>query len=291
MNPLRKPSPALHPPGLRPAAARRHQGERSVEEYGWVVEEKPLFIDIENGDRYTLLRTESDGGGAAVAYTAEEGVLAEAELPDTLALAAGFLVSEGIIEGFSDLRSMAICADAPTHLRVVLARPERTRRGGRLVASACGFCGEGEAEESFRLPVVPDRLRLTHDRLSEIMRRMEKRQPLFQATGGTHCAGLFDAEGQLLALAEDIGRHNALDKVIGERLLRGGEVAGCGALLSGRVSVELVAKAARCGIELISAISAPTSLAIETAERCGITLCAFVRQGRMTVYSHPQRLQ
>ena len=100
----------------------------------------------------------------------------------------------------------------------------------------------------------------------------------------------FTAEGKLLAVAEDIGRHSALDKAIGKCLLRGLRPAGCGAMLSGRVSLEMVSKCVRAGIELITAVSAPTSMAIDVAGRCGVTLCAFVRETRATVFTHPGRI-
>jgi FdhD protein len=115
-------------------------------------------------------------------------------------------------------------------------------------------------------------------------------QALFDECGGTHAAGIYDAEGKILASAEDAGRHNALDKSIGKCLLQQTSTAGLAAALSGRVSLEMVSKGARAGIELISAISAPTTLAIEVADRCGITLCAFVRETRATVFTHPHRV-
>jgi len=121
-------------------------------------------------------------------------------------------------------------------------------------------------------------------------RAVREQQVLFQACGGTHAVGIFDGRGQLLVVAEDTGRHNALDKAIGKSLLGGIPVAGCGVVLSGRASLEIVGKCARAGIELVSAISAPTSLAVEVAERCNITLCAFVRESRATVLSHPRRV-
>ncbi|MBI3147840.1 MAG: formate dehydrogenase accessory sulfurtransferase FdhD [Betaproteobacteria bacterium] len=276
---------------MRPAVARRHHGGRSFDEHGWVVEEAPLFIDIVGAGSYTLMRTAAQGAEEACAYTVADGVLAEAGVPDSLALAAGFLLSEGIVADFGEVQSMALCADTPEHLRVELFDPSRAPRGGRLVASACGLCGESTGQHpAAGLPQVGRALHLVLADLPRLMTEMERRQPIFRATGGSHSAGLFDASAHLVAVAEDLGRHNALDKVIGEAVLTGRLRPGCGVLLSGRVSLELVAKAARAGVELISAISAPTSLAIDTAERCGISLCGFVRQGRATVYTHSERL-
>ena len=127
--------------------------------------------------------------------------------------------------------------------------------------------------------------------LKEAGEKLRERQALFEACGGTHAAGIFDADGELVAHAEDTGRHNALDKAIGRCIRSGCTPAGCGVVLSGRVSLEMVAKCVRAGIELISAISAPTSLAVELADRCGVTLCAFVRETRATVFTHSQRVR
>jgi FdhD protein len=102
---------------------------------------------------------------------------------------------------------------------------------------------------------------------------------------------VFNADGELLALGEDIGRHNALDKAVGKCLMRGLPLAGRGAVLSGRVSLELVAKAARAGLEMLVAVSAPSSLAIQAAQRCNITLCGFVRGERATAYTHTHRIE
>lgn len=123
---------------------------------------------------------------------------------------------------------------------------------------------------------------------------LHRAQELFPRTGGTHAALLAEVSGRRLAFAEDVGRHNALDKAIGACLLepRWRQVpAGALAMLSGRVSVELIVKCARAGIELVAAVSAPTATAVEAAQRCGITLCGFVRPGRLTVFTHRHRLR
>jgi FdhD protein len=123
------------------------------------------------------------------------------------------------------------------------------------------------------------------------MTALHEQQALYKSTGGTHAVLLFDGAGAAVAFAEDIGRHNALDKAVGKLLLAGRTAAGCGAVLSGRVSFEMIAKCATAGVELVLAVSAPTSLALEAAQRCGITLCAFVRDGGATVYTHPERIR
>ena len=213
---------------------------------------------------------------------------------DLRALAVGFAFTEGIIGGASDVLSLAACEDDPGVIRLWPARPGEARAPERnlLVTSSCGLCGSRAAVEAFfeTATRVGDSLRLSHESLVGIMGAMRPRQALFSATGGTHAAGICDAQGRISAFAEDVGRHNALDKAIGQCLLAGGSAAGCVALLSGRVSFELVAKCARAGVELIAAVSAPSSLAVRAAEHCGITLCGFVREGRATVYANPRRL-
>jgi FdhD protein len=160
-----------------------------------------------------------------------------------------------------------------------------------VIVSAGGLsAGETREELLATLPRVGDRLRVPAETLRTASEAMRHRQVIYPQSGGTHAAGIFDAEGQVLAFAEDIGRHNALDKAVGKCLLAGRSTAGCGAALSGRVSLEMVTKCARAGLEIISAVSAPTSLACEAARRCNITLCATVRDNKATVFTHPQRI-
>jgi len=119
---------------------------------------------------------------------------------------------------------------------------------------------------------------------------MHSMQKLFETTGGAHAAGIFDKSGSIIAFAEDIGRHSAFDKAIGKCLIAELNTKRCGVVLSGRISLEMVSKAARAGIELIGAVSAPSSFAIEAAKKWNITLCGFVRPGRMNVYTHLERI-
>ncbi len=191
---------------------------------------------------------------------------------------------------------MLDCEDDPLKIQVRLtgAKPGGTTgpSSGRLVASSCGLCGADDlASRLASLPQVGNTLEVAAPSLRRSAQALRRRQPLFTACGATHAAGLFDASGELLCVFEDVGRHNALDKVIGCCLLEGRSPAGYGVMLSGRVSLELVDKCARAGIEFIGAVSAPTSLAVEAADRCGITLCAFVRGTRATVFTHPERLR
>jgi FdhD protein len=169
-------------------------------------------------------------------------------------------------------------------------RQEPTSRN-LIVTSSCGLCGSRNIDRLLAgATLCGDKLRVSLPVLHAAISEMQARQRFFMRTGGTHAAGIFTAAGDMLAIGEDIGRHNAFDKAMGQCLLHGLPTAGHAAVLSGRVSVELVAKAARAGLELIAAISAPSSLAIQVAERCHVTLCGFVREKRATVYARPHRI-
>jgi len=238
-----------------------------------VPREVALTIDLQGIDSYTLLCTPGD------------------KVP----LAAGFLLSEGIIESMDDVASLRICQDDPEVVRARLNRERPAIAGsGRnlLIVSSCGACGDEDLWAKLAsLPAVGDSLRLEAEVLRTVVGAMREHQRMFQVCGGTHAAGIFDRRGRILSAAEDAGRHNALDKAIGKLLLAGQPSAGCAVFLSGRVSLEMVSKCARAGIELIAAVSASTSLAVEIAEKCGITLCAFVRGTRATVFTHPHRIE
>ena len=262
---------------VRQVVARRISTDESptppVEELVGVVAEVPLTIDVEGVEHFVLLCTPAD----------------------RRALAVGFLFSEGMIDGVSDIAVLKPCDDDPNTVRVRLAagRVPRIGDAGRnlLIVSACGACGTEDLQAKLgTLPRVGDTLRIETAVLRAVGQSLCEGQPLFDASGATHAVGVFDQRGRMLACAEDTGRHNALDKAVGKCLLAGVSPAGCGAMLSGRVSLEMVTKCARAGIELITAISAPTSLALELAERCNITLCGFVRETRATIFTHPHRV-
>lgn len=281
--------------GMRSVSALRIPAAdiAAVAEQCWVVEEQALFIEVADIGSYTLMWTRTDEPAAA-GFLPALGVFGDQSEPDALVLTAGFLFTEGIVEGMADIAEIAICPDSPNvvHVRLVAPQQAHTRRRGGFIASSCGVCGgvDGLVDLRSGLPAVAQTLRLAPVRFQQLMAAMESRQLVFNTTGGTHAAALFSAEARIVAAAEDLGRHNALDKVIGKCLLRGNATAGCGAVLSGRVSLELIVKAARAGIEIVAAVSAPSSLAIDAAEQLGITLCGFVRSGRLTTYTHPQRL-
>ncbi len=259
-----------------------------------VVEEDALLLDIDGVGHYTLMWTPTGVAGVAHGYSLEDGVLGEIDQPEGLALALGFALSEGLIGDLRDLKGVSVCPERAGVVRVQLKAPESVtaHRRNVVINSSCGICGPREILEdnALGLATVTDTLRLHRAQFPRLMAQMREQQRIFRATGGSHAAAIFDARGEIVAVAEDLGRHNALDKAIGLALLERGSVRGCGVLLSSRLSLELVIKAVRTGLEVMLAVSAPTSLAIEVAERFGVTLCGFVRDGRATIYSHPQRI-
>ncbi|NMG30072.1 formate dehydrogenase accessory sulfurtransferase FdhD [Aromatoleum evansii] len=279
------------------SALRLTAGDVRGEATCHVIDEEALTIDVEGVGRYTLMWTPAEGDerdDGAAGFVAGEGVLGDEPVPERLALAAGFAYSEGIIGSLDDIATMAVCPDRQDVVRMRLVAPERVavKRRDVVVASSCGVCGGRDAiEDGFDdFAPVGARLRLAGSELTALMAAMQRRQHLFRTTGGAHAAALFSPRAGIVAAAEDLGRHNALDKVVGECLLREVPLAGCGVVLSSRLSYEMVAKAARAGFELVAAVSAPTSIAIVLAERVGITLCGFVRGPSATVYTHPHRI-
>lgn len=260
-----------------------------------VVEEDVLTIDIEGVGNYALMWTPTEDNSGAVGYTAEDGVLAADGIPEALALAAGFAFTEGIVNVLADIAAMWICAERPDVVNIRLAHPEsaEVRRRNVVVNSSCGVCGGREQMLDGLSIVAPatGQLRMTVTDLADIRARMQSQQRVFAGTGGTHGAILFDASLKVLFVAEDLGRHNALDKVIGYRFLTGRDFGGCGAFISSRISYEMAAKAVRAGLDVLAAISAPSSLAISLAEHHGLTVCGFVRDERATIYTHPERIE
>lgn len=260
-----------------------------------VIEEEVLTVDVADVGRYALMWTPTRPLDGAAGFVAGDGVLADEAAPEPLALAAGFLFTEGLVDRLADIADMAVCAERPDVVRVRLANPALApvRRRNVVLNSSCGVCGGREqiAERLAARGTTGDSLRLASGDLSALAAAMQRRQRVFRDTGGAHAAMIFGKDLRVRAFAEDLGRHNALDKVIGQQLLRGEPFAGCGVLMSSRLSYEMIAKSVRAGFELVAAISAPTSLAIDIADRAGITLCAFVRDERAEVYTHPRRIR
>ena len=236
-----------------------------------VIAEEPVTIMVDRVGSFTVMCTPTDIN----------------------ALAVGFLFSEGMICSADEV--VEICRkehlDNVIGIQIQKFSKHEIQRN-LVIASSCGMCGVRNIEKMLSgIPPCEQSLTVEEELLFEIVNGLRSRQQLFDLTGAAHAAAIFNDSGQIIAFAEDIGRHNALDKAIGKCLLTEQSVRGCGVALSGRVSLDMVAKAARAGIELIAAVSGVSSYAIAAAKRWNITLCGFVRQERANVYTGPTRVR
>jgi FdhD protein len=223
-------------------------------------------------------------------------------------LVLGFLVAEGVIRSAADVASVVHCGRAGDEGRdntidVTLAPgvkvPVDTETGmiatakrGTLVSSACGVCGRRSIEDlTARIAPLDVHGRVARAVVAEAVRGLRSRQPIFAKTGGCHAASLVSFAGDHLATFEDVGRHNAVDKVVGARVLAGAIPANETVLVvSGRSSFEIVQKAFAAGISVVASVSAPSSLAVDLARHANVTLAGFVRDEAMTLYASPDRV-
>jgi FdhD protein len=221
---------------------------------------------------------------------------------DDLELAAGFLFTESIIRSADDIASLAHCPtdDIQSQANIVnvnptdpaLVDPERWQRNF-FATSSCGICGKASIDAVWQnsCPAVSGNP-IAYETLYGLDEELRRAQTLFGKTGGLHAAGLFDLDGQLLTLQEDVGRHNAVDKVVGDALLHGRLPLHDRVLMvSGRASFEITQKALMAGIPIVAAVSAPSSLAVDLAQQSNMTLLGFLRPHRFNVYTHPTRIQ
>ena len=214
-------------------------------------------------------------------------------------LSVGFLFTEGLVRDRAEISSVAYCElpEDEQRFNVVTVRltrpfdPDVVRRNF-YATSSCGVCGKASMDHlEVRCDRLPDGPVTRPEVLLGLPHVLRDAQRIFEQTGGLHAAGLFDLDGRLLSLREDVGRHNAVDKLVGEALLAGGLPLGRRILLvSGRASFELVQKAAVAGVPILCAVSAPSSLAVELAEESGMTLVAFLRDDTMNVYAGAERV-
>jgi FdhD protein len=208
-------------------------------------------------------------------------------------LVAGFLLTEGLLDSSS---VPIIRQDHPNRATAAVGAVSREalhrlQRYG-TISTSCGVCGKGSIESVLlHFPPIEDEVTCSRKMFAGLANRLEGLQPGFQRTGGVHAAGIFDPSGQPVAVREDVGRHNAVDKAIGYAYLRKLlPLTGHTLLVSGRVSFDIVQKALGARIPIIAAVSAPSSLAVQFAEESGQTLVGFLRSGRFNVYSHEHRI-
>jgi FdhD protein len=220
-------------------------------------------------------------------------------------LAAGFLLAEDVVRGVEEIGLIEYCLDADEESRrnvinvmvtgEAVDRLEQRLAGRRhvMMTASCGLCGRRTIDSlRSRVTSVEGRWTVPASVITSMPATLRRAQQVFETTGGLHAAGLFDREGRLLLAAEDVGRHNAVDKITGRMLLeRRLPLSDALLQVSGRTSFELVQKALLAGIPLIAAVSAPSSLAIDLARDTGMTLCGFVRGETFNVYAHPERVE
>jgi FdhD protein len=216
-------------------------------------------------------------------------------------LAAGFLAGEGVLASAEEVVRVDYCTDLDVPadqlynvVTVTLRRPDLPDLGAiertGLTSSACGVCGKANVDAlALRHPPVSAASTVSVDVLYSLPEQLRTAQAVFGDTGGLHAAGLFTVEGRAVVVREDVGRHNAVDKVVGHRLLGAGPGAPV-LMVSGRTSFEIVQKAVAARIPIVAGVSAPSSLAVAVAERFGVTLAGFVRGERANIYSHPDRI-
>jgi FdhD protein len=269
---------------VREVAIEAMRDERLTARQDLVVVEEPLEIRI--------AKAGDTGPGTSVSITMRTP-------GHDIELAVGFLHGEGIIQSRADVADGRICGPVGNVVRIQLAEGA-THDPGLLqrnfyTTSSCGVCGNASlaaVERMLRSPRVDDALTVTTALIESLSERARAGQDVFRETGGLHASCLFDAQGNLLDVREDVGRHNALDKLVGARLLAGElPLSRCVLFLSGRASFELMQKAAAAGIPVVAAVGAPSSLAIDLAQRTGILLVGFLRGRSFNVYAHRERLQ
>jgi FdhD protein len=262
----------------------RVDGDRVVTRPDTLVVEEPLEIRVTGRSLSVTMRTPGDD----------------------FDLVAGFLTTEGVVSGAADIAAMRYCAGADDEtgrntynvidvaLAAGVAPPDASLERSFYTTSSCGICGKASIDAVrtiSRFAVADDPLLVPTALLASLPERLREAQKVFDRTGGLHAAGLFTAAGELLCLREDVGRHNAVDKIVGWAA-RAGRLPLTGAVLlvSGRASFELTQKALMAGIPMLAAVSAPSTLAVDLAEEAGMTLVGFLRGPSMNVYAGAARV-
>ena len=265
------------------------RSDLAMEETDVIAAEEPMEIRVETGEK-------NDRTSTSLSVTMRTP-------GNDFELAAGFLLTEGIVDRKRDIVRLEYCTDPgiAQEYNIVSAvlRPDVAFHADVLsrhfyMTSSCGVCGKTSLKAvrvAARHPIPPGSPRVNRETISSMPERLRDDQALFSETGGLHAAGLFDTHGRLLGLREDVGRHNAVDKVIGEAFLADRVPLSERTLaVSGRASFEIMQKAAVAGIPIVVAVGAPSSLAISLADEFGMTLVGFARGGRFNVYAGRERV-
>ncbi|YCM45474.1 formate dehydrogenase accessory sulfurtransferase FdhD [Verrucomicrobiaceae bacterium 227] len=252
---------------VRECEVTRWKDDGRITQQDFVAVEEPLQVVVDGRPLAVLMRT-----------------------PDhDEVLVMGFLLTEGIISTVGQVRRIDL--EAKDNHALVFLIDDHECDWDRLTrhlfsASSCGLCGKATVDAILQNhPPITHQLKVDREAILQAPSRMRKAQENFQSTGGIHASGIFSQSGDLLVLHEDIGRHNALDKVIGEGLIKGLDFSQCFLLVSGRISFELMQKAVAARLPLVAGISAPSSLAVEFAKDSGQTLIGFLRPPTMNLYA------
>ena len=273
------PNSPLRAPGIREVVVSRSGG---ADRRDLVAVEEPMEVRVNGASFAVIMRTPG----------------ADRDL------AAGFLLAEDVIRSADEIGAIEYCQDTTDEgrdntINVTVSRGAVDRLSKRLdqrrqvtMTASCGLCGRLTIDSlQARVASVGGQWTVPAAIIASLPERLRHSQAVFDSTGGLHAAGLFDRSGVLQLSAEDVGRHNAVDKIAGRTLLAGQHPLDAAILLmSGRISFELVQKALLAGIPLVAAVSAPSSLAVDLAQEAGITLCGFVRGGQFNIYTHRRRV-
>jgi FdhD protein len=258
---------------LKKPVVQWDQALNHAAEYDLIAEE-PLAIRIEGKPYSVVMRTPGD----------------------ELAHAAGFCLAEGIVDTLEDLGDLACCDDDTNVVTVTLSEARRSRitdlldRRGFISQTSCGLCGKEIVKDLYQsIQPLSDNTRIDGQRALDCLETLAGHQPLRQKTRASHAAALFASDFELLATAEDVGRHNALDKAVGKLFLEHQLGQATLAVLSSRISYELVQKAARARIAVILAVSRPTSLSVELAHELNMTLACLAPDGGLLIFCHAYR--
>jgi FdhD protein len=233
----------------------------------------------------------------ALTYNRVSHVVMMATPADLEDFGLGFSLTEGLIGGVDDLQGIrAIPREGGIELAMTITQEwfDRlsTQRRNMAGRTGCGLCGAENIEQVLRYPSPVDKsIEVSNGALQKAVTALNVHQPLQAVTGATHGAAWCNLEGEIVQLREDVGRHNALDKLVGSLFSAGFDPSGGFVLVSSRASYEMVYKAATAGMELIMAVSAPTTLAVEFAQRSGVTLVGFARPGRHNIYTFKERIK
>ena len=246
----------------------------------WVAREEPLEIRVKGESIVVTMRTPGHDKELAI----------------------GFLLAEGVITNSSDVLEIAYCqqGEASLHKNIlnVFLSPEVEINLDRLkrnvyASSSCGLCGKASIESLQNIfePLNKIETVISVDKILNLAQKLRAKQSTFDKTGGLHAAGIFDRNGELLVLREDIGRHNAVDKILGHLFLKNRmPLEDCVLMVSGRASFEIIQKSLAGRVGIICAVSAPSSLAVDMAKESGQTLIGFLRERKFNVYSHKERI-